>query len=373
MSAASYNTFSQNLSCSCFPKGDCGQAQHFCQAPDCLLDFGNGCHAHKKPVGRDTSQVERPYLGQVPYGYTPVYHCVTPKTVALTFDDGPYHYTADLLDLLNAFDAKATFFVTGINSNKGPIDDPSYPWLHMIQQIHYSGHQIASHTWSHQNLDLIKPDQRRDQIIKIEMALRNILGGFPTYMRPPYSSCSVDSGCVNDMAQLGYHVVYFDVDTNDYNNATPDRAQLSKDIFDNAMAQHEPTGRPLLVIAHDVHEQTVYNLTAHMLRRLFAADYRAVTLGECLGDHRANWYRFVDDSQYSGGGSQDKPKVAAKPVSLDGFCGVNSTCLGSLFGHCCSGLGYCGHSSDHCGSGCQPTAGTCFPNPGLGINDPAIL
>jgi hypothetical protein len=45
------------------------------------------------------------------------------------------------------------------------------------------------------------------------MALSNIVGKFPTYMRPPYSSCSAASGCEQDMADLGYHISYFDLDT----------------------------------------------------------------------------------------------------------------------------------------------------------------
>jgi hypothetical protein len=46
-----------------------------------------------------------------------------------------------------------------------------------------------------------------DQMIKNEMAFRNILGFFPTYMRPPYVSCTRASGCVDDLNSLGYHIV----------------------------------------------------------------------------------------------------------------------------------------------------------------------
>lgn len=54
-----------------------------------------------------------------------------------------------------------------------------------------------------------------------EMALRNVLGFFPTYMRPPYSDCTATSGCQGDMEDLGYHVVYFDVDTDGWWSAVP--------------------------------------------------------------------------------------------------------------------------------------------------------
>lgn len=273
--------------------GYCGNSRPYCQAPDCLIDYGSGCDALTTPAGESTLNVARDRIGQIPYAYEPIFNCKVPKTVALTYDDGPNIYTSDLLDMLDSFNAKATFFVTGINSNKGSIDDPNLPWRSLINRMLHSNHQIASHTWAHQDLDALSAAQRLSQMVKNEMALRNIFGGFPTYMRPPYSRCSEQSGCVRDMNDLGYHVAYFDVDTDDYNNDSPDLIQRSKDNFDNAIASAKPYGGPLLVIAHDVHEQTVYNLTPHMLQGIYAAGYKAVTLGECLGDGPENWYRWA--------------------------------------------------------------------------------
>jgi peptidoglycan/xylan/chitin deacetylase (PgdA/CDA1 family) len=210
----------------------------------------------------------------------------------LTFDDGPNRYTSDLLEVLDSYGAKATFFISGVNSGKGQIDDFTLPWGRLIQRMHQSGHQIGSHTWSHQDLSKISPEQRREQMLKNEAAIRNILGGIPTYMRPPYSSCTADSGCLDEMGNLGYHVTYFNIDTDDYNNDHPHYIQKSKDIFDKAIDMQDPPGRAFLVVAHDVHEQTAHNLTAHILKRTYAKGYRAVTVGECLGDPRDHWYRW---------------------------------------------------------------------------------
>lgn len=316
-------------------------------APDCQYQFSTGCDALKWPGGEDTSYVPRPKVGRVPYGVNPIYKCTVRNTVALTYDDGPNVYTSDLLDILDSYGAKATFFINAINSNKGQIDDEEYPWADIVRRMYDSGHQVASHTWSHQDLDKMPSNLRRDQMVKNEMAIRNILGVFPTYMRPPYSSCSGPTGCLADMDYLGYHVAYFNVDTDDYNNDSPNYIQRSKDIFDNAVSMHESVGWPLLAIAHDVHEQTVYNLTAHMLQTAYSAGYHPVTLGECLGDPKPNWYR---------GSGPDKGR---REVSKDGRCGGGITCLGSPFGNCCSGNGWCGSSPGHCGSGCQWSFGTC--------------
>ncbi len=189
-------------------KGNCGNGPDYCPAPDCLFDYGPACDANQTPAGASTRNDARPVLGNVPIGGAGIYSCSTPGEVALTFDDGPYIYTDHILDLLAAAGAKATFFITGNNLGKGAIDTN---WASVISRMDTDGHQVASHTWSHQDLSNITQSQMYDQMVKNEMALRNILGKYPTYMRPPYSDCS--GTCQNVMSDLGYHVIYFDVDT----------------------------------------------------------------------------------------------------------------------------------------------------------------
>ncbi|KAK7757820.1 hypothetical protein SLS62_000198 [Diatrype stigma] len=276
---------------------DDDEAEH-CKAPDCLFLFGPACDANRVPGGSNTSAVARPPLGRVLVGGGGIYACEAPGTVALTYDDGPGEFTAGLLDLLAEHDgAKATFFVTGVNNNKGEIDDPATPWPGVIRRMYEEGHQIASHTWSHADLSAISSARRRDEMVKNEMALRNVLGGLiPTYMRPPYSSCTAESGCQADLAALGYHVVYFDLDTTDYLHTGADEIQVAIAAFDAFFAGKTPDGDDgdsALAIAHDIHEQSATTLTRHMLEYLAAAGYRTVTVGECLGDPAGNWYRRV--------------------------------------------------------------------------------
>lgn len=160
--------------------------------------------------------------------------------------------------------------------------------------MYSEGHQIASHTWSHQDLCNITSAERKNEMYKNEIALNNILGVIPTYMRPPYSDCTAECGCESDMADLGYHIIYFDMDTQDYLHDDPGLIQTSKDIFTAAIATANNTAwgsNDFLVIGHDIHNQTANNLTEFMLQTLVNDGYRPVTVGECLGDDRANWYR----------------------------------------------------------------------------------
>lgn len=326
-----------------------------------MIDYGQ-CDAHRTPKGPPTKDILRPRIGRVPYGPQQIRSCAVPGTVALTFDDGPSRYTGELLDLLDKYEAPATFFVTGNNNGKGEIDDLTLPWAPLIERMMLSGHQIASHTWSHEDLSKVSPTQRRDQIEKNEAAIRNIIGSFPTYMRPPYSSCLPGSGCREDMGDLGYHIVLYDIDTSDYKNDSPNLIQHSKDVFDLALSGGKPTTNSWLVIAHDAHEQTVHNLTEHMLKTMARLGYRPVTVGDCLRDPRENWYR--NDNRWPGlkddkKGPGKEPKSPPQQISVDGTCGANYTCLGSHFGLCCGSMNICGNATEHCGPGCHKDAGYC--------------
>jgi len=83
----------------------------------------------------------------------------------------------------------------------------------------------------------------------------------------------------------------FDVDTAGYLNDSPVLIQNSKDIWDDAFSGASATSDSFLEIEHDIHYQTVYNLTDYILSSIYNAGFKSVTVGECLGDPAANWYR----------------------------------------------------------------------------------
>ncbi|KAI0533483.1 carbohydrate esterase family 4 protein [Xylaria digitata] len=361
----------------CSYEGYCGKGADYCESPDCQLNYGSGCDGNQKPSGVDTSTIARPKLGKVAYGGVGIYDCVNSGDIAVTFDDGPWNYTNDLLDKLAKYQAKATFFITGTNLHKGQINDPSTPWPSVIQRMAAEGHQIASHTWSHENYSQLTTTQFQNQIYWNEIAFNDILGYFPTYMRPPYSICPT-STCGSQLATLGYHVVYFDLDTEGYLHDDPTEIQTSKDIWDDTVPGTNPCRNNFLQIEHDIHYETVYNLTDYVLDSLFKSGYRSVTVGQCLGDPPENWYRAgsktvpsytfttraptgtwscLTQTQTSTGTAPTSTLV----VSTDGNCGSGITCQGSTFGNCCSVNGYCGSSIDYCGVGCNVQFGSCSP------------
>ncbi|KAK1959974.1 polysaccharide deacetylase [Colletotrichum sublineola] len=364
----------------CSASGWCGTTSDYCRSPDCQISYGPGCDGNQKPTGRDTSNDARPLLGDIPYGGVGIFNCVNDGDIAITYDDGPYIYTAPMLDAFKAHGAVATWFITGNNIGKGMIN---VNYSSVIQRMVADGHQIASHTWSHENLDSLTTAQRKNQMVYNEIAFTDILGFYPTYMRPPYSICGSD--CQNQMVKLGYHITYFDLDTQGYLNTDPSQIGKSLAIWDAAMLAKSPCNSSYLHIEHDIHEQIATTLTNHMLDGVVANGWNAVTVGTCLGDPPENWYRgnvpsynfkitpvsapvcsqtaTATSSAVTASGSA---AVAASrllsPISVDATCGPNAgnaTCAGSTFGNCCSQNGWCGSTSDYCGTGCQAGYGNC--------------
>lgn len=97
--------------------------------------------------------------------------------VALTFDDGPDpRSTPLLLDLLDRHQAKATFFVTGSNTDRYP---------HLIREILARGHAIGNHSYSHDNFVMCK--SRRTLLHEIDATQQSLrrFGIVPLAFRPP--------------------------------------------------------------------------------------------------------------------------------------------------------------------------------------------
>lgn len=321
----------------------CGTTSDHC-GNNCQPQYGTCGGGSSNEPGDETLSISRPKFGNIAYG-PQIYGCNVAGTIAITFDDGPSKYTNQLLDILAQNGVKATFFVNGDNFDK--IQDAPYPDI--VRRMVADGHQIGSHTWKHVDLNLQTTASRRSQMAKIESFLKSTLGYFPTYMRPPFGNC--DSACQSDMANLGYHVINWNIDTLDYDNDDPSKIGTSMGIFDNAVSG-DSSRNSYISLEHDVHEQTVVSLASHIIQTAHSRGYRTVTVGECLGDPSGNWYR-------DGNGN---PVGSGPGVSPDGRCGPNNggfTCAGSVFGRCCSIFGYCGTSDFFCGGGCQSGYGQC--------------
>jgi peptidoglycan-N-acetylglucosamine deacetylase len=99
------------------------------------------------------------------------------KAVALTFDDGPDPLvTLRLLDLLDRFSVKATFFVTGVNAEKHPD---------IVRSILSRGHTIGNHSYHHSPFLMMKGKRVLAKEVESAQTLLKQFGVVPLAFRPP--------------------------------------------------------------------------------------------------------------------------------------------------------------------------------------------
>ncbi|MBZ5660396.1 MAG: polysaccharide deacetylase family protein [Acidobacteriia bacterium] len=111
------------------------------------------------------------------YGPT-VRHTISPKKIALTFDDGPNPaVTPQLLDLLDRYSARATFFLIGKFVRECPG---------LVREMSARGHLLGNHTETHANLFLQSRVGIRSELERCQAAIAAATGGPPRWMRPPY-------------------------------------------------------------------------------------------------------------------------------------------------------------------------------------------
>ncbi|KAK3832328.1 MAG: hypothetical protein J3R72DRAFT_454162 [Linnemannia gamsii] len=228
-------------------------------------------------------------------------NCVVPGTYSISYDDGPSAYTNQLLDILDREQVKVTFFVNG--NNNGCIYDPLVRAA--IRRAYNSGHQIASHTWSHVELTKQTPEQITTQMRRVEQALVDLIGVVPRYMRPPYGDGTFGAGNANDvkvqttLGGLGYVITTWDIATGDadiddmappFKLSDAELARLEQGNVTNVV--NLAPKAPHMQLMHDTYQRTVTQLTPWSITYIKGLNYKLVTVAECLGDtDPRNWYQ----------------------------------------------------------------------------------
>ncbi|MBQ8287524.1 MAG: polysaccharide deacetylase family protein [Clostridia bacterium] len=128
------------------------------------------------------------------------------KRIALTFDDGPSErYTAEILDILQEYGVKATFFVVGVNIEKSPD---------LLRRIASEGHEIGNHTYSHPHLQRMDASTLAGELARTDALIRKVTGISPTLFRPPEGV--VTTSVRTAAGDGGYRLVLWSIDTRDW-------------------------------------------------------------------------------------------------------------------------------------------------------------
>ena len=182
----------------------------------------------------------------------------TRPMVALTFDDGPGKYTAEILSCLEKYNVRATFFVQGKNVSG---------YKSVLARAVENGNEIGNHTWSHVNLSGSSTAVISQQISSTNTAIYNATGKYPTLYRPPYGS--YNKSVLNTVPLAS---IMWSVDTLDWKTRSAEKTLLSvkKDAKNGS-----------IILMHDIHRPTA-DAVESVVRHLLLEGFQLVTVSELI-------------------------------------------------------------------------------------------
>ena len=187
------------------------------------------------------------------------------KIIALTFDDGPStdetNGTSDLLDLLEQYDSKATFFCLG-----NRLNDESAPFLKRMVEL---GCEIGNHSYDHTQLTTLNAQGVRDQIDKTNELIKKYSGKDCRLIRPPYGDAN------NDIvpANVSQPFIMWDVDTLDW------KTKNTASVISLVEKYKEQDWDGAVILMHDIHSTTI-EACKTIIPELVNDGYQLVTISE---------------------------------------------------------------------------------------------
>ena len=232
------------------------------------------CPGHPDAIGTSRTIVvdprAHPIIGTMQYNKTLP---LEDREVVLTFDDGPLpKYSNQILDILAAHCAKATFFLVGRQANGNPEG---------VRKVRDAGHTVATHTQNHPSgmhrLPLDRSKQEIEQgIASVTAALGDGTAPAP-FLRIP--GLRVNDGMEAFAASKGLQIWSADFPADDWRNVSANR------VYDLAIQRLEAKGKGILLL-HDIQPRTVAALP-RILNELKARGYRIVHVVPATADRPA--------------------------------------------------------------------------------------
>lgn len=211
------------------------------------------------------------------------------RLAALTFDDGPDpSYTPQYLDILARYGAKATFFVLGTMLEAGD------EYAALARRCVQEGHQVASHTYSHQNLLDLDDDARATEVTRSLSSVSQACGVETNVIRPPYGNFYGSSFLkyLRTGSNIAY-TAYWGVDSEDWEVASRglgveegaqkivENCTVSKDV---SVASNPDAFNGSIILMHDSGGDRSRDLVAlpQIIEAYQAQGFEFVTMNELL-------------------------------------------------------------------------------------------
>lgn len=188
------------------------------------------------------------------------------KTIALTFDDGPWPvYTEKVLEVLERERVKATFFWLGRNVASHP---------ELARQVAQAGHDLGNHSYNHATQPM-DPATAQQELNQTNQIIQEVTGQQPRLFRPPGGHKT--NGLVSQALERGYTVVMWTVQPNDW------QPQATAESITRAVLQQARPGTVVLLHDGGGNRDATVAALPRIIRTLKARGYRFLTVSQMLG------------------------------------------------------------------------------------------
>ncbi len=193
----------------------------------------------------------------------PIYSVETDeKKVAISFDAAwGNEQTAELLDILDRYKVKATFFLVG-----QWVDN--YP--ESVKEIAKQGHDVENHSNTHAHMPELSLDGMSDEIVSCNEKIKALTGKCPTLFRPPYGDYNND--VVGAVKNQNMYCIQWDVDSLDWKDLS------AGEITERITSKIQPGS---IVLLHNGAKNTPAALPA-IIEGIKAQGYELVPISELV-------------------------------------------------------------------------------------------
>ena len=187
------------------------------------------------------------------------------KKIALTIDAAwADDKTEFILETLDKYNIKATFFLCGFWAEKYPD---------IVKRIDAEGHQIGNHTATHPHMNKLSSQQIIDELKKYDDILESIIGKRSTLFRAPYGE--YNDNVITTVRNAGYEVIQWDIDTVDW------REERSAETILNSVLPKLKSGS--IILSHN-NGFKIEQYLPTLIETALGQGYEFVTIGELLLD-----------------------------------------------------------------------------------------
>lgn len=185
------------------------------------------------------------------------------KRIALTIDAAwEDDKTPFILETLDKYDIKATFFLCGFWVNDYPD---------MVKAIADAGHEIGNHSMTHPHMNKLSSAQIKDELSAFESLMNGVIGRGTKLFRVPYGE--YNDTVIKTLRESGYEVIQWNIDTVDWK-----QERSAQTILDSVLAKLKDGS---IILSHN-NGYRIEQYLPVLIETAKAQGYEFVTVSELL-------------------------------------------------------------------------------------------